>query len=406
MAQNKEYAIETIGLSKAFKDWWGRTKVLAVDDLELKINYNEVYGLLGPNGSGKSTTIKMLLSLLRPTKGVSFVLGGRSDDPKISTRIGFLPEESYLYKYLSARETLKFYGDLFGLPSKVLNMRIDSLLDMVGLSSMANRPVGTFSKGMARRIGLAQALINDPDLLILDEPTSGLDPIGTRQIKDLIASLAKRGKTILMCSHLLSDVEDVCDRIGILYGGKMQTEGYVSDLLRRNDEQQITTSPLSESAISQIREIVEKEKASISIGSPMDSLENLFMRIVEKAQMQNQETSGAVSTTNIGNFLSDDNSQDVLDRLVSADIKPIQDDSFSSEVEKVEPLETPDNSLLNQLSSKSVSIEPVTEITEAPDKNDTQESSSENDKVDTDLLKNLMKGPDEPEGESKELDNG
>ncbi len=406
MAQNTEYAIETISLTKAFKDWWGRTKVLAVDDLELKIKHNEVYGLLGPNGSGKSTTIKMLLSLLKPTKGVSFVLGGRSDDPKISSRIGFLPEESYLYKYLSARETLKFYGDLFGLPSKVLNMRIDSLLDMVGLASVANRPVGTFSKGMARRIGLAQALINDPDLLILDEPTSGLDPIGTRQIKDLIVSLAKRGKTILMCSHLLADVEDVCDRIGILYGGKMQTEGYVSDLLRRNDEQQITTSPLSEEAISKIKEIVQKEKASMSIGSPMDSLENLFMRIVKEAQMRNQETSGAVSTTNIGDFLSDDSSQDVLDKLVSADIKPIQEDSSPSEVEKVEPLETPDNSLLNQLSSKSVSVESTEAVTEPIEKEDAQEASSATDEVNTDLLKNLMKGPDAPEGESKELDNG
>jgi ABC-2 type transport system ATP-binding protein len=228
---NMEYAIETISLTKVFSDLWGRDKVFAVNDLNLQIRHNEVFGLLGPNGSGKTTTLKMLLGLLYPTKGRAVVLGGDSTDPKISTRIGFMPEESYLYQYLTARETLDFYGRLFALPAKVRKMRIESLLDMVGLRAAANRAVGTFSKGMARRIGLAQALINDPDLLILDEPTTGLDPIGTRQIKDLILQLAKRGKTILLCSHLLADVEDVCDRIAILYGGQIQSEGKVRELL-------------------------------------------------------------------------------------------------------------------------------------------------------------------------------
>ncbi|HPO68875.1 MAG TPA: ABC transporter ATP-binding protein, partial [Anaerohalosphaeraceae bacterium] len=205
MAADNQFAIETISLTKIFPDWWGRPKVIAVEDLNLKIRYNEIYGFLGPNGSGKTTTIKMLLELLYPTRGAAFVLGGKVSDPKISARIGYLPEESYLYRYLTARETLDFYGRIFGLPADIRKARIETLLEMVGLSGMGNRPIGTFSKGMARRIGLAQALINDPDLLILDEPTSGMDPMGTRQMKDLFIELARRGKTILLCSHLLAD---------------------------------------------------------------------------------------------------------------------------------------------------------------------------------------------------------
>ncbi len=198
VTKDTHYAIETFSLTKIFPDWWGRAKVIAIDGLDLKIRYNEIYGLLGPNGSGKTTTLKVLLSLLRPTKGKAVVLGGDTGDPKISAQIGYLPEESYLYRYLSARETLDFYGRIFGLPAKIRKRRIDTLLEMVGLTGMAHRAVGTFSKGMARRIGLAQALINDPELLILDEPTSGMDPISTRQMKDLFIHLAKRGKTILL----------------------------------------------------------------------------------------------------------------------------------------------------------------------------------------------------------------
>jgi len=231
-----QYAIETVSLTKVFPDWWGRAKVVAVENLNLKIRPNEIYGFLGPNGSGKTTTLKMLLNLLHPTKGAAFVIGGTISDPKISARVGYLPEESYLYRYLTSRETLDFYGRIFGLPHDVRKARIETLLEMVGLSGMGNRQIGTFSKGMARRIGLAQALINDPDLLILDEPTSGMDPMGTRQMKDLFVELVKRGKTILLCSHLLADVEDICDRIGILYGGRMQIEGTVKELLQHKDE--------------------------------------------------------------------------------------------------------------------------------------------------------------------------
>ncbi|MCK5172755.1 MAG: ABC transporter ATP-binding protein, partial [Planctomycetes bacterium] len=169
VSDDKQFAIEAFSLAKVFPDWWGRAKVIAVDDLDLRVRHNEIYGLLGPNGSGKTTTLKVLLGLLHPTRGRAMVLGGEGSDPKISARIGYLPEESYLYKYLSARETLDFYGRIFSLPSSIRKARIDALLEMVGLTGMANRPVGTYSKGMARRIGLAQALINDPDLLILDE---------------------------------------------------------------------------------------------------------------------------------------------------------------------------------------------------------------------------------------------
>jgi len=279
--QKSQYAVETISLTKVFSDFWGRNKVRAVDNLNLRLQHNEVFGLLGPNGSGKTTTLKMLLGLLHPTKGKAIVLGGDSKDPKINTKIGFMPEESYLYRYLNARETLDFYGRLFDLPSKIRKVRIDALLDMVGLKSMANRPVGTFSKGMARRIGLAQALINDPDLLILDEPTTGLDPIGTRQIKDLILQLVKRGKTILLCSHLLADVEDVCDRIAILYGGQIQDQGKVKDLLQQTSKKQIVTDNISEDAVEKIKNIVAAENADVEITSPMEKLESFFIKTRE-----------------------------------------------------------------------------------------------------------------------------
>ncbi|MHC4463668.1 MAG: ATP-binding cassette domain-containing protein [Planctomycetota bacterium] len=348
-----EYAVETFSLTKVFSDWWGRDKVYAVDDLNLRIRYNEVFGLLGPNGSGKTTTLKMLLGLLYPTKGRALCLGGDGADPKISARIGFLPEESYLYRYLNARETLDFYGRLFGLPAKVRKMRIEALLDMVGLKAVANRPVGTFSKGMARRIGLAQALINDPDLLILDEPTTGLDPIGTRQIKDLIIELKKRGKTVLLCSHLLADVEDVCDRIAILYGGKIQAEGHVKDLLLQTNKMQITTGDISDTAVEKIKQLIQGEQADCVVSSPMDKLETFFIKTVATAQQQAQPTSGAVSTTRIGGFLAPETPvENILDKLVS---EPVSQEAPPEPptTEQVVPVETsepkPDEQFLNKL---------------------------------------------------------
>jgi len=358
-----EYAVETFSLTKIFSDWWGRAKVFAVDDLNLQIQYNEVFGLLGPNGSGKTTTLKMLLGLLHPTKGKSLCLGGDATDPKISARIGFLPEESYLYKYLTARETLDFYGRLFRLGRRVRRMRIDALLDMVGLKAVANRPVGTFSKGMARRIGLAQALINDPDLLILDEPTTGLDPIGTRQIKNLILKLAKRGKTVLLCSHLLADVEDVCDRIAILYGGKIQAKGKVAELLQQTHKRQITTGTISDSAVERIKRIVQEENAECVVTSPMHKLETFFIETVVAAQRQDRRTSGAVSTTKIGDFLAAETvSENILDRLVSAPVSP-QTPTQPPPTEKAVSTESaepkPDERVLSKLTELAAPTVPV-----------------------------------------------
>ena len=226
-----DYAIQTFGLTKVFADLWGRAKVRAVTDLNLQVLYNEVFGLLGPNGSGKTTTLKMLLGLLHPTRGRAVVLGGDSTDPKISARLGFMPEESYLYRYLTARETLDFYGRLFGLPGRVRRRRIEALLDMVGLNAVGNRPVGTFSKGMARRIGLAQALINDPELLILDEPTTGLDPNQIIEIRSLIKELGKE-KTVILSTHILPEVEATCGRVMIIHQGKLIAQGSLDEVIK------------------------------------------------------------------------------------------------------------------------------------------------------------------------------
>jgi ABC-2 type transport system ATP-binding protein len=288
------------------------------------------------------------------------LLGGDAKDPKISARIGFLPEESYLYRYLTARETLDFYGRLFAIPSRVRKSRIDALLDMVGLQAVANRQVGTFSKGMARRIGLAQALINDPELLILDEPTTGLDPIGTRQIKDLILKLAQRGKTILLSSHLLADVEDVCDRIGIFYGGQVQTLGDVKELLRETDKKQITMTGADEQKLSELGKFLDKMGVEYSVEAPMEKLESFFVKTVTKAQQDKASTSGAVSTTHIGDFLaSSQEGEDILDKLTHA--KP---ESQEVETEKTTPSpdkkqeqqteQKPDEGLLENLAGKDV----------------------------------------------------
>lgn len=401
-----EYAVETFSLTKIFSDWWGRAKVYAVDDLNLQVRYNEVFGLLGPNGSGKTTTLKMLLGLLYPTKGKALVLGGDGADSKINSRIGFLPEESYLYRYLNARETLDFYGRLFGLPAKVRKMRIEALLDMVGLKAVANRPVGTFSKGMARRIGLAQALINDPDLLILDEPTTGLDPIGTRQIKDLILKLAERGKTVLLCSHLLADVEDVCDRIAILYGGKIQKQGQVRDLLQQTNKRQITTDAISDTAIERIKQLIEDEDADCVVTSPMDKLETFFIKTVAAAQQQAQTISGAVSTTKIGDFLTrKTTAEDILDKLVSAPVS--QDRSTETPTtEKVVPVERPtpepDEQLLSKLAGSAGPSQPEPVVKD--EQVTTQPSRSEAplaEQINESILEKLT-GRSAPQGEDKE----
>src|SRR5436190_3721528 len=223
--------VETRRLTKVYRDFWGRQKKRALNALDLNIHKGEIFGLLGPNGSGKTTTIKLLLGLLFPTEGEAFVFGEPAAQVNKNERIGYLPEESYLYRFLNAEETLDFYGRLFNMPATLRQRRAQELIDMVGLSADKKRILKEYSKGMRQRIGLAQALINDPELVILDEPTSGLDPIGTRWMKDLIIDLRRKGKTVIMCSHRLDDVQDVCDRIAILYDGELQELGKVRSLL-------------------------------------------------------------------------------------------------------------------------------------------------------------------------------
>lgn len=322
--------VQTVGLCKTFRDFWKRPRVEAVKDLNLEIRPGEVFGLLGPNGSGKTTTIKMLLGLLYPTRGRISVFGKPPTDVSVKGRIGFLPEESYLYRFLVAHETLDFFGRLFHLPAKIRRDRTERLLDMVGLRHEARRRIGEYSKGMARRIGLAQALINDPEFLILDEPTSGLDPIGARQIKDVIRELGRKGKTILLSSHILSDVEDVCDRVSILYGGQERAAGDVNDLLAQKNVTQITAPAISEDTLREIRALIRRLEAKevVDVSHPRVKLEDFFLKIVEEAQAANLRTYGARKGGAIPDFLQKptESTQGVLDDLVAAsrETRPIE----------------------------------------------------------------------------------
>ncbi len=306
--QSAEVVVSVRGLTKVFKDFWGRSKARAVDDVDFDVKRGEVFGLLGPNGSGKSTTVKMLLGLLYPTKGQIEVFGQSPRHVQTKARIGYLPEESYLYRYLNSRETLDFFGNLFHLDKKDRDNRAEQLLEMVGLNQTRTRAVGEFSKGMQRRIGLAQALINDPDLIILDEPTAGLDPIGCREIKDLIIALAKRGKTVILSSHLLSDVEDVCDRVVIYYGGKIQALGTLKELLAKPDTLRITTPVLSRETMERVLEVIRQDVASdkVRVDNPTQNLESYFLEVVEKAKQAAQQTSGAQSGARVAAYLRGD----------------------------------------------------------------------------------------------------
>ena len=306
--EKRETVVAVRGLTKIFKDFWGRPKARAVDGVDFEVKRGEVFGLLGPNGSGKSTTVKLLLGLLHPTKGHIEVFGRSPRHVATKSRIGYLPEESYLYRYLNSRETLDFFGNLFELSKGDRNNRAEQLLEMVGLSQAHLRAVGEFSKGMQRRIGLAQALINDPDLVILDEPTSGLDPIGCREVKDLIVALARRGKTVILSSHLLADVEDVCDRVVIYYGGKVQAMGTLRELLATPDAIRITTPALPRETLERVLEIMRKDVAQdkVHIDTPTQNLESYFLDVVKKARTAAAETSGATSGARVAAYLRGD----------------------------------------------------------------------------------------------------
>jgi ABC-2 type transport system ATP-binding protein len=277
--------IETRNLTKVYRDFWGRQKVQALKALDLQVRRGEIFGLLGPNGSGKTTTIKLILGLLFPTSGEVLVFGKPATDVGKNQRIGYLAEESHLYRFLNAEETLDFYGRLFELPRAVRRQRAFELIEQVKLGEHRHRQLGEYSKGMARRIGLAQALINDPELLLLDEPTTGLDPIGIRWMKDLILELRERGKSIVMCSHRLDDVQDVCDRIAILHKGELKELGRVDSLLKISDETEIRTTRLSPEIQAEVRRLIEQHGGRVlSLDNPTMTLEELFNNIIRESE--------------------------------------------------------------------------------------------------------------------------
>jgi ABC-2 type transport system ATP-binding protein len=275
--------LECAGLTKDFTDLWGRPTVRSLDALNMTVRRGEVFGLLGPNGAGKTTTIKLILGLIFPTAGTVRVLGADPRNVEAKRRIGYLPEETYLHKFLNADETLEFYGRLFDLPRDVRRKRTDELIARVGLTHARKRPLKEYSKGMVRRVGLAQCLINDPDFVLLDEPTSGMDPIGSREIKDLILELKRQGKTVLLSSHLLGDVEDVCDRVAMLYRGRLQLEGRVSELLESDGVTDVAVRGLPEAARKEIEAVVARHGGSVVGVTPRrQRLETIFLDIVER----------------------------------------------------------------------------------------------------------------------------
>ena len=285
-------------LVKVFKGGIGSPPVRALNGISFDVFKGEVFGLLGPNGSGKTTTIKTLLGLLFPTAGSCSIFRRPPSDVEVKKRIGFLPEESYLYRFLNAKETLEFYGSLCGLGRKERRKRADELIEKVGLAHAGKRSLKFYSKGMSRRIGLAAALIGDPELIILDEPTSGLDPIGNREIKDLIVEQKERGRTVLLCSHLLADVEDVCDRITILAKGNVAAEGDVADLLARQDRFELILEKLTDEEMNGLLEYVkDKGKEILSASHPRRRLEDLFLEVVAEHNLN--ESNCRDSTDNV-----------------------------------------------------------------------------------------------------------
>lgn len=301
VSPGSDVVIETRNLSKIYRDFWGRRKVAALKSLDIEVRKGEIFGLLGPNGSGKSTTIKLILGLLFPTSGRVLVFDQDATETRKNERIGYLPEESYLYKFLTTDETLDFYGRLFDLSGAERKRRVDELVKLVGLEGARHRQLREYSKGMTRRVGLAQALINDPDLILLDEPTTGLDPLGTRDMKDLILSLRDQGKTILLCSHQLSDVQDVCDRVAILHQGELKELGRVSDLLKVQDVTEVHARGLSEAAKAEISEVILRHGGTVeSIDNPTATMEELFLSIVRESERRPGARRVSVSETASG----------------------------------------------------------------------------------------------------------
>jgi ABC-2 type transport system ATP-binding protein len=277
-------AVEISHLVKDFKTSFKRQPLRAVDDVSIRIMPGEVYGLIGPNGSGKSTTMKALLGLVAPSAGHCTIFG--KDSLKVDSRneVGFLPENPYFYKHLSGQETLEFYGKLCGIKGAELRDRVKELLELVDLSGASQRRIGGYSKGMLQRIGLAQALIQRPRLLILDEPTAGVDPIGSREIRDLIFKLREQGITVFLCSHLLEQVQEVCDQVGIIFRGKMIKEGSLEDLIAIEDQTELILKDADAELIAEIEALLARNQTAqlIRSGKPRTTLERLFLSETKK----------------------------------------------------------------------------------------------------------------------------
>jgi ABC-2 type transport system ATP-binding protein len=347
------------GLTKVFKDFWGRNKVAALTDVDIEVSRGAIFGLLGPNGAGKSTLIKLILGHLYPTQGRLTVLGKSPRDVGTKSRIGYQPERSHLYSSLTAEETLHYFGSLQGLSRDQVASRSEQLLEMVGLKGGRKRLVGEFSHGMNRRLGLAQALLNDPDLLILDEPTAGLDPVGCREVKDLIITLGQRGKTVLLTSHLLADVEDVCDEVMLLYGGRVESRGSIDQLLANSERVRLEFPAVDAPAMSAIREAVaaHADAAQIEVSAPTETLENYFLRAVAR-RSEKATTAGAQVGTGVAGFLRDPDSP--VDTTALAGLA-----ARTAEVE-APPADTAaavDTSTLDQLSAEAAETDAATKDT-------------------------------------------
>lgn len=279
-------AVEIRNIHKSFPGHWGRGGVYAVKGVSLSIDQGSVYGLIGPNGSGKSTIMKALVGLLAPDEGQCRVFGKPATAASNRREIGFLPENPYFYKFLTGEETVRFYGRLCGLHGKALQERTDEMLELVGLQDAAGRRLGGYSKGMLQRIGLAQALVQQPRLLVLDEPTAGVDPIGSRAIRDIILNLKKQGMTVFLCSHLLEQVQETCDRVGILYQGCMIAEGAMEELTRDQHRMEVSLRNPSLVLLEQIRTLAGDSWLSASLAR--NSLESVFLRGIREKMKQQQ----------------------------------------------------------------------------------------------------------------------
>ncbi|WOO41196.1 ABC transporter ATP-binding protein [Rubellicoccus peritrichatus] len=286
-------AIQINGLTKDFRIGMRGVKLRAVDEVSLSVADNEIFGLLGPNGCGKSTTMKIILGLLDPTRGDCSIYGIPSTSVKSRDDVGFLPEAPYFYRYLTGRELVKFYARICGVPKSEIEDRTQDVLKLVTMDEAAHRRVGTYSKGMLQRIGIAQAVVHDPRLVILDEPTAGVDPIGSAAIADMIRSLKERGKTVLLCSHLLAQVEGICDRVGIMNRGKLVLEGQVDDLLEKRDMRSLVVEHFPESAEAEIKAVLEKHGAKlVNVESPRISLDRLFLQHTDDGKVKGKTEKG------------------------------------------------------------------------------------------------------------------